>query len=338
MRSLLFMSILAACHAEPEVHAPTPAASAGLATSEVAKRAPAGALTLSGELLPWQRVDLRARLPAFVAERRVDVGDVVAKGDVLVRLSAPDRVAERAAVEADLAAAEARQRRLEDAARSEGAVAPLEIESVGAEVDSLAARVRALRELEAELTVRAPFPGVVAARGADVGALVGGGGDAPLVTLVESGRLRVVAHVPEAWVGAASVRREVGFRVAGEGEARTGTIARTSGALDPRSRTLRVELDVDNADHALLPGRAVDVLWPLDADGEQLFVPATALVRTTEGTWVWAVRNGSLVRVEVDEQLREGTDVAVSGALEPGDHVVTRGSEDLVEGPLARAP
>src|SRR5690606_33026410 len=146
------------------------------------------------ELLPWQRVDLRARLPAFVAERRVDVGDVVAKGDVLVRLSAPDRVAERAAVEADLAAAEARQRRLEDAARSEGAVAPLELESVHGEVASLAARVRALRELEAELTVRAPFPGVVAARGADVGALVGGGGDAPLVTLVESGRLRVVAH------------------------------------------------------------------------------------------------------------------------------------------------
>lgn len=336
MRTFVWTAALAlACsQAAPP---PAPTAAPALATSEVTRRASTEALTLPGELAPWQQVTLAARLPAYVAERRVDVGDVVAKGDLLVRLSAPDRVAERAGVEAQLAAAEARQRRLADAARSPGAVAPAELEAAEGEVAALGARARALRELEAELTVRAPFAGVVAARGADVGALVGAGGGADLVTLVESSRLRVIADVPEAWSDAAQVGRDIPFRVHGADDVRTAKLAATSGALAPGSRTLRVELHVDNADRALLPGRSVDVLWPLD--GEQLYVPATALVRTTEATWVWAVRDGALVRVVVRERRREGSDVAVVGPLTPGEQVVTRGSEDLTEGaPAGGAP
>lgn len=324
--------LLFACHGDPApaatpASAPPPTSS----TTAVVVRHPEGTLALSGELMPWQAVDLRGRLPAFVTDRKVDVGDRVSRGDVLLRLSAPERVAERLEVEAQLAADRLRLGRLERAAATDGAVAPAELDAERGLVAASDARLRALRDLEAELVVRAPFDGVVTARGVDVGALVGRAGDPPMVSLADVARLRVVVEVPEAVVGAAAPGLAVTFLV--DGTQHQGTVARTSGALDPRSRTLHVELDVDGA--GILPSRHVEVRWPLDQGAALLFVPTTALVRTTEATWVWAVRDGRLARVAVKELAREKTEVAVAGELAAGELVMVRGSEDLVEGAAA---
>lgn len=313
-----------------------PEAAPELATTVVEIRRAQGTLSLAGELRPWQQVELRARLPAYVRERRVDVGDRVAAKDLLVSLSAPDRVAERAGAEADLGSAKSKLARLEVAAKGEGVVAALELEEARGTVQSLEAQLRALTQLESELYIRAPFPGVVTQRGADVGALVGPGSADALLTLAETERLRLQIAVPEAYAGAAVPGTSIGFRLVrgAQTETRTAIISRTSGVIDTATRTVHVELDVDNTEGDLLPGSYVDVLWPLDTGVDFAWIPATALVRNTEGTWVFAVRDSALVRVDVDEVQREGALVAVRGQLGAGDKVVTRGSEDLVEGPL----
>jgi membrane fusion protein (multidrug efflux system) len=320
-----------ACHEAPAPAAAAPSAAPPSTTAAVVARRPEGALTLPGELQPWQSVELRGRLPAFVTERKVDVGDHVSRGDVLLRLSAPERTAERLEVEAQLAADRLRLGRLERAAATDGAVAPAELDAERGLIAASEARLKALRDLEAELVVRAPFDGVVTARGVDVGALVGRAGDPPMVALADLAHLRVVVDVPEAVVGVAAPGLAVTFVVGGA--THEGAVARTSGALDPRSRTLHVELDVDGA--GLLPGRHVEVRWPLDQGAALLYVPTTAVVRTTEATWVWAVRDGLLARVDVKEMVREKAEVAVSGALAAGELVVARGSEDLVAGAAA---
>lgn len=331
MNRLVLLLWLSACHvADP----PAPdLARAELATIAVELRRPTGTLSLAGELRPWQQVELRARLPAHVKERRVEVGDRVTAGMTLLELSAPDRVAERAEAEAELGAAEARLRRLESASSVAGTVAPGELDEARGASASLEARVRALRELERELTVRAPFSGVVTARGADTGALVGPGSSTSLVSLADTSRLRLVVAVPEQLTAAAAVGSVIGFYVEGlDATPREATVSRTSGLLDPATRTLHVELDVDNADASLLAGRYVQVRWPLDPGADQLWVPDTAIVRSTEGTWVWVRRGDQLVRVMVEELLREDKLVSVRAELSEGELVVVRGSEDFVEG------
>jgi RND family efflux transporter MFP subunit len=311
------------------------AAASEIATSTCVVRRAEGTLPLAGELLAWQEVSLRARLPAFVRERRVDVGDRVEKDQVLVVLSAPDRVAERAQAQAELAAARARANRLSKAAGRAGVVAPLELEEARSAREALQARVHALRELERELVVRAPFPGIVTARGVDEGTLVGPGTDAPLPTVVDTSKLRLVVAVPERFTRAAVQGATVKFRLEDDDAQRLhdAVVSRTSGMLDLATRTLRVELEVSDTDRTLQPGSYVEVLWPTDTGEERAWVPATALVRSTEGTWVLVRRGDTLAKVEVEELLREGDEVAVRGPLQAGDVVVTRGSEDLTEGP-----
>jgi RND family efflux transporter MFP subunit len=215
-------------------------------------------------------------------------------------------------------------------------VAPLELENAKGSAAALEARVLALRELERELTIRAPFAGTITQRGADEGALVGAGGETSLVSIAELSRLRLTVAVPERYARAATRGAGIPFRIEGDApdKAREAVVSRTSGLLDSATRTLDVELDVENADGAILAGSFAEVMWPLDSGSEHPWVPATAIVQGNDGPCVWVKRGNKLAKVGVHEVAREGSMVAVSAPLTAGDLVVSRGSEDFVEGPL----
>jgi membrane fusion protein (multidrug efflux system) len=338
----LLLLISVACHGK-EAKSPettlTRTAAADLATTPVEIRRPKGVLRIAGELRAFQQVALRARLPAYVRERKVDVGDRVKVGAVLVVLAAPERIAERAEAEAELSAAQARVRRLEAASTREGAVAPLELENAKGSAAALEARVLALRELERELTIRAPFAGTITQRGADQGALVGAGGETALVSIAELSRLRLTVAVPEHYARAATLGARIPFRLERDerGTTREAVVSRTSGLLDSATRTLDVELDVDNASGSILAGSFAEIMWPLDSGEELPWVPATAIVQGSDGQCVWVKRGNSLAKVAVDEVAREGGMVGVRAPLAKGEPVVSRGSEDFVEGPLPGA-
>lgn len=319
---------------------------------------------LTGEILPYQKVTLNARANGYVERVLVDRGSAVKEGQLLVSLNAPELLAQtaeaesrvetaessRAEAEARLAATQATFERLKKAAETPGAIAGNELIQAEKQVDAARASVRsaesavraaraslqATKQMEAYLKVTAPFSGVITERYVHPGALVGpGNGSAgALLELEQISRLRVVVPVPES--EAAAVRRgtRVQFRVpAFPGRTFNGTVARIGRSLDPKTRTMPVELEVANPRNELSPGMYPQIDWPSRGGGQSLAVPPTAIVTTTERTFVIRVRSdGRAEWVNVRRGTPTGDMVEVLGPLSPGDMVVRRGTDEIREG------
>jgi multidrug efflux pump subunit AcrA (membrane-fusion protein) len=117
----------------------------------------------------------------------------------------------------------------------------------------------------------------------------------------------------------------------------SGTVARISGTLDPKTRSMPVELDVANKGQLLAPGMYPTVSWPVRTSQPVLFVPKTSVVTTTERTFVIREKNGRAEWVDVRKGPTEGDLIQVIGSLQAGDRVVKRATDELREGTLLRA-
>jgi RND family efflux transporter MFP subunit len=291
---------------------------------------------LPGEIGAYEVVALHPRVSAFVEEVLVDRGSHVKRGQLLSRLSAPELLAQRAEAESKLIGSKSTYQRLKAASETPGVVATHDVEIAQAAVKADEARVDALKTLESYLFVRAPFDGVITERNVHPGALVGptsGGAGVPMLRMQSVEHLRLVVPVPEQDVGAIAQGATAEFTVRTWPQERfSGTITRISGAIDPKTRTMPVELDVDNKAGRLAPGMFPEVIWPVRRPGPSLLVPATAIAQTTERTFVDRVRDGVIEQVVVERGATLGDKVEVFGALEAGDRVLRRGSEELKPG------
>ncbi|MGO9261147.1 MAG: efflux RND transporter periplasmic adaptor subunit [Bryobacteraceae bacterium] len=324
-------------------------------------------IELPGELQPFLTVALDAKVPGYVERVLVDRGSQVSEGDLLAELSAPEmkaRIAEaeskvqaaeaeRLQAAAQLSAAESTSDRLKKAAETPGAVAGNELIQAAKQVEAAQAVVRArqqasqaaqsavgaLKDLEAYLRITAPFSGVVTQRLVHPGALVGAGNGPALLVLQQVSQLRLVVAVPEEVAGGIVNGATVEFHVLAFPErAYSGKVARISHALDPKTRTEPVELDVLNRDNTLAPGMYPSVKWPVHRAGAALFVPRTSVVTTTERTFVVRDRNGRAEWVDVKKGAADGDSVEVMGNLHAGDMVVRRATDEIREGAALKAP
>lgn len=316
---------------------------------------------LPGELLPFLIVSLHAKVPSYVDRVLVDRGSVVKHGDLLAELSAPELAAQiaeaqskvqaaeadRSQAEAQLAAAESTYDRTKTAAQTPGAVAGNELILAEKQRDaarallnsrqqaSLAAEaaVHAMQDLQAYLKITAPFDGVVTDRLVHPGALVGPGNDAVLLLIQQVSHLRLVVPVPEEYVSGIVNGASVPFQVPAWPERTyTGIVARISHALDQKTRTMNVELDVMNHDGSLAPGMYPAVKWPVRKARPSLFVPKTSVVTTTERTFVIRDQSGRAEWVDVKKGAAEGDLVEVLGNLKPGDRVLRRATDEMRDG------
>jgi membrane fusion protein, multidrug efflux system len=315
-------------------------------------------ISLPGELLPYQRTAVQARANGYIREVLVDRGSVVRKGQLLATLDAPELAAQTAEAEskvqlaksgkaegeARLAAAEATYERLKIASATPGAIAGNELiqaekardaakAAVRAAEDAVLAAdavVRASKQAEAYLQVTAPFDGVVTERFLHPGALATTG---PVLDLQQVSLLRLVVPVPEAQVGGIRTGKRVEFRVpAHPGRIFAGKVARIDRSLDPKTRSMPVELEVANPRMELAPGMYPEVAWPAGADHAALLVPPTAVVTTTERTFVIRSRNGKAEWVNVRKVAPVTDMLEIQGPLSASDQVVRRASDELREG------
>ena len=255
--------------------------------------------------------------------------------------------ADRLQAEAQLAAAQSTYDRMKAAAQTPGAIAGNELIQVEKQRDAAQAlvnsrqqasqaaiaAVRALRDLQSYLRIIAPFSGVVTDRLVHPGAFVGPGNDIALLVLQQVSHLRLVVPVPEENVSGIVNGASVSFRVlAWPDRTFSGKVARVSHALDQKTRTMPVELDVTNADGLLSPGMYPSVKWPVHRSRPSLFVPKTSVVTTTERTFVIRDRNGRAEWVDVKKGVTEGDLIEVIGNLEPGDMVLRRATDEIREG------
>jgi RND family efflux transporter MFP subunit len=319
---------------------------------------------LPGEIQPYLRVAVHAKVPGFVERIPVDRGTAVKEGDLIAELSAPELAAQiaeaeskvqavtatRIEAEAQLAAAQATCERLRQAAQTPGAVAGNEVVQAQKQVDAAQALVRSreqaihaaeaaadsLRAMRDYLKIAAPFDGVVTERLAHPGALAGPATDA-LVEIQQISRLRIVVAVPEEYLGGVVRGAAVSFKVPAYPDRKfSAPIARVAHALDPKTRTMPIELDMQNTDGALSPGMYPAVIWPVRSPRAALYVPKTSVVSTTERTFVIRARDGKAEWLDVKKVAAEGDLLEVSGDLKAGDRVVRRATDEIHAGsPLA---
>jgi RND family efflux transporter MFP subunit len=291
---------------------------------------------LPGELTPYETVALYPRVNGFVEQISVDRGSVVRQGQLLARLSAPELASQRAEAESTLTAARSTFERTRAASDTPGAVAKHDLEVAEAAVKADEARVQSLKTLESYLYVRAPFDGVITERNAHPGALVGpptGTNGMPMLRMESVGHLRLTVAVPETDVGAIAEGAKAEFVVrTWPGQRFSGVIRRLAHAIDTKTRTMPVELDVDNRNNKLAPGMFAEVFWPIRRDTPSLFVPPSAIVQTTEKTYVDRVRDGVVEQVRIQRGTALKDRVEVFGPMQAGDEVLRRGSEELKEG------
>ena len=201
------------------------------------------------------------------------------------------------------------------------------------------AALRAVKEMEAYLRVTAPFDGVVTERIVHPGALVGPASEAPLLVLQQISHLRVTIAVPEENLGEIAKGASVPFQVPAYPERNyAGTVARRAQSLDPKTRTMPVELDVMNSDQSLSPGMYATVKRPVRRAQPALYVPKTSVVTTTERTFVIREKAGKAEWVNVKKGAADGDFIEVIGPLQAGDKVVKRANDELREGAPLKNP
>lgn len=320
---------------------------------------------LPGELQPYEVVALYPKVTAFVNWIGVDRGSRVTKGQLIVRLEAPEltsqqaeaqaklqsAAAQRVEADAKLASDESTYQRLKSASATPGVVSGNELEIAQKTVEADRARVRAaqdsadaaraalrsIQQIEDYLQVKAPFDGIVTERNVHPGALVGptgGSGVAvPMVRIEQVSRLRLVVPVPEVYAAAIPAGTKVNFTVpAFPGQTFSGTVTRVAHSVDVKTRTMPVELDISNPSARLAPGMFAEVQWPVRRVEPSMFVPTSAVAKTTERTFVVRVRDGKTEWVDVKTGTIVGRLAEVFGDLHEGDEVAARGTDELRAG------
>jgi membrane fusion protein (multidrug efflux system) len=370
---VLSMLALGACREQAPGHTAEKAAPTGPPTIEVVKvvEQPLDVtLSLPGELTPYETVALYSRVNGFVKTIRVDRGSRVKAGEQLAVLEAPELGAQKAEAQSKLQSAEAQLAavrskadatsstydRLKAASATPGVVAGNDVvvaqKAVEADQGQVAAAqqnveaarqaLRSVSDMESYLRITAPFAGVVTERNVHPGALVGPAGGpgtaAPIVRIVSSNRLRLVIPVPEAYTSSVASGRALSFSVAAyPGETFSGTVSRVSQAVDVSTRTMAVELDVNNADARLAPGTFCQVRWPVRRIGSSLLVPSGSVASTTGRTFVIRVRGGRTEWVDVRTGLSSGALIEVFGDLRAGDEIAARGTDEVRSGTQVQA-
>jgi RND family efflux transporter MFP subunit len=317
---------------------------------------------LPGEFVPYMSVSIHAKVAGFVEKVEVDRGSVVTEGQVLATMVAPElnaqhaeaeakvRTAEaqRVEVEARVVAADSTYQKLKAASATPGVVAGndlvqaeklldaerAKVRAADSSIQAAQAAVKAIEDVQAYLRVTAPFAGVITTRNVHPGALVGTGVNAePMFQLETINRLRLVVPVPEAEVGAIPMGARVAFTVpAYPTDTFNGTVSRVARSMDPKTRSMPVELDVANPNGRLAAGMYPSVKWPVHGSQKVLLVPLTSIVNTSERSFVIRVQDGLVEWVDVKRGPSHGDFAEVVGALAENELVLRRGSDEIRQG------
>jgi RND family efflux transporter MFP subunit len=310
-------------------------------------------LVLPGQTMAFTDTPIYARTNGYLKRWYFDIGAHVHQGQLLAQIETPELDAQLRQARADLETAQANTRLADITAQRTAsllksqAVSTQERDNAAgaytadqAIVVSRQAEVARLEELQAYESVCAPFGGEITARNTDVGALINAGAGAPtaeLFHIAATQTLRVFVAVPETdapamQVGATPTVTAQEY----PGESFPGNLARSNGAINPASRTLLVEVDVDNQSGRLLPGAYVFVHFMLPGRPGAVTVPTNTLLFRSEGLRIGVVREGKAELVAITIGRDYGDRVEVLSGIGPADQVILNPSDSLMTGTPVR--
>ena len=308
--------------------------------------APVNTFTLPGNVTAYTDAPIYARTSGYLTKWYYDIGSHVKQGALLAEIATPELDQQLVQAQADLGTAEANAKNAQaQAQRYQGLVTTNAVSQQDTEtftnqatatasaVKSAQANVERLKQLQSFEKIYAPFDGVVTARSIDIGQLIDTGAARELFHMQALNTLRVYTNVPQLY--SANLKRGSKIDVTfPEYPGRTfqGTLVRTADAIDPSSRTLLVEIDVDNHKGELLPGALAQVHFKAPAM-QTYIVPVSAIIFRREGTQVGTVgadNTAHLVPVTIGQD--DGRTVQIVSGLKAGDLVIQDPPDSLIEG------
>jgi membrane fusion protein, multidrug efflux system len=310
-------------------------------------------IDLPGRLEAYYRAPIFARVSGYLKSWNADIGAKVKAGQVIAEIEAPDLDQQLLQARADLASQQASAKLSEVTLNrrktliASNFVSMQEIDertadlsNKNAAVNSGQANVERLEALAGYKKITAPFDGVVTARETDVGALINaGGGSGPAMFVISDiKKLRVYVNIPQNYVPAIKIGAKAIITMP-EYPNRTfaATVEASSQSVDVASGTTRMQLALDNADGALMPGGYANVRMSLARDTVPLHIPASALIFDQNGLRVATVGSDDKVLFKTVTIARDlGRDIELASGITPEDRVIVAPPDGMADGDQVR--
>jgi len=311
------------------------------------KVAVARKLSFPAELTPIERAEIYSKINGYVREIKVDIGDRVKKGQVMITLDAPEILSNLAQAGSEMQTARSKflssldtYKRILYASRVEGTIATGELERVKNQMVADSSAVEAAKsklsfslQFKEYLTISAPFNGIVTQRNVDLGTLTGSGTPKPLLVVEDVSVLRLRLPIPESYSAAIPDTSVVGFSVeATPGKTYTATLSRKSGSINLSNRTETWEyIYQNNADH-LKSGMFANATLNLGREELSFLVPSSAIATNLERKFVIRLREGKAEWVDVKNGFNQNDKIEIFGTLNEGDLLVSGATDEIKPG------
>jgi RND family efflux transporter MFP subunit len=312
--------------------------------------APAEEIILPGNVQPFITSPIYARTSGYLRKWTVDIGAHVKRGQLLAVIETPEvdqqlqqSLSNLNTAKANLALAETTKNRYEGMIRS-NAVSQQDVDNaVGtynankAIVEANQANVKQLEALQSFEKIYAPFDGVVTARNTDIGDLINsgsaGGVKTDLFHIAQPGTLRVYVNVPEEYSQGIKVGMTADLSLAEfPGRKFQGKLVRTAEAINMTTRTLLIEIDVNNPAGELLTGSYAEVHLKVPTQASTLLLPVNTLIFRSQGLRVGVVKDGKVELAEVTPGRDSGNQIEITSGLKPDDQVIINPPDSIVSG------
>ena len=340
--------ILTREHAMAELSTETrEAAVTTVAVTQPARGAASEEVALPGSVEAYTDAAIFARTTGYLKARYADIGSRVKAGQVLAEIDTPELDQQLMQARADLATAQANEKlakttadrftelmKTDSVARQDFDNAEGGYEAKKAATESADANVRRLEALEKFKTVYAPFNGVITARNTDIGALIGSGGAAKeMFHIASMERLRIFVNVPQLYASTARPDTSADIEIQQlPGRTFTGRVARTAQSIDPNSRTLLVEIDLDNPKGEIMPGSFAQVHMKMPTSVTTFRLPVNTLIFRSEGLRVATIKDGVVSLIPVTLGRDFGSTVEVVAGLAGDESIVVNPPDSLAAG------
>jgi RND family efflux transporter MFP subunit len=304
-------------------------------------------ITLPANISPRYQTTLYAKVSGYLKWIGPDKGDAVKKDEVLAIIDAPEVEEQYHQALSDYHIKKLTFDRLAKVwKKSPDVIAKQDVDVAEAASQGAKHLVEQRAALRDYTKVRAPYAGIITARFADPGALIqvataSSTGAIPLFTIMDLDTVRVYANVPQddsPWVIPGKTKATIEVKGL-DGRSFTGTVTRSTLALDPSTRSLLVEIDLPNSDHALRPGTFVELSLGLREIPDALVLPPQAVISGPKGKSVFIIEGGRAKSVPVQTGISDGRWMEITSGLSGEENVVVVGKGKLLEGsPVTPAP